>query len=101
MLLLGATWGGSIRSCRLGDTRVSWRSDVDQFDTADALCRCGSPALHLRAAVVTPSNRQSPGDDGHPDHQYGIGIEYAASVQKAYDLGSNGFLLLSVDAQVL
>ena len=77
-----------------------WRLDVDQFDTAGALCCCGTPALRFRAAVVTPSNRQPPGDDGHPYHQYRISIEYAASVQKPYDLGSNGFLLLSVDARV-
>ena len=80
---------------------VSWRSDVDQFDTADALCCCGTPALHPRGAVVTAGNRQPPGDEGHPDHEYRIGIEYAASVQKTYDLGADGFLFLSVDAQVL
>jgi hypothetical protein len=78
-----------------------WRSNVDQFNTADALCCCGTPALRPSRAVVTVRNRQPPGNEGHPDHEYRIRIEYAASVQKTYDLGANGFLLFGVDAQVI
>ena len=79
---------------------VSWRSDVDQFDTADALRCRGAAALHDPGAVIAARHRKSPGDESHADHQYRIGIEYAAFVQKIYDLGANGFLLLSVDLQI-
>ena len=78
-----------------------WRSNVDQFNTVDALCCCGTPALRPSRAVVTVRNRQPPGNEGHPDHEYRIRIEYAASVQKTYDLGTNGFLLFGVDAQLI
>ena len=79
---------------------VSRRSDVDQFDMADALGCCGPAALYPRGAVIAACHRKSPGDESHADHEYRIGVEYAAFVQKIYDLGANGFLLLSVDLQV-
>ena len=80
---------------------VSRRSDVDQFDMADALGCCGPAALYPRGAVIAARHRKSPGDESHADHEDRIGIEYAASVQQIYDFSANNFLLLSVDVQVL
>jgi hypothetical protein len=77
-----------------------WWSDVNQFDTADALCCCGPPALHHGGAVIAARHRQPPGDESHADHEYRVSIEYAAFVQEIYDRGANSFLLLSVNVQV-
>jgi hypothetical protein len=77
-----------------------WRSDVNQFDTADALRCCGAPALHHGGAVIAARHGQPPGDESHADHEYRISVEDAAFVQKIYDRGANSFLLLSVNVQV-
>ena len=78
---------------------VSWRSDVDQFDMADALGCCGPAALYPRGAVIAARHRQPPGDESHADHEYRISIEYAAFVQEIYNRGANSFLLFCVDVQ--